>query len=137
MVKQTVGGRIFDIKIPAAVRTILIAALLLLWLTVLQSQLPYKSILSALVGIAAMYLVVQFRAVVDIFGRFGKYSLQLYLFNGFFLVASRTVIVSVLGVYDPFIIIVFNVFVDFFVSYVVIKYLCDRIKPVRLLMGMQ
>lgn len=137
MVKQTVGGRIFDIKIPAAVRTILIAALLLLWLTVLQSQLPYRSILSALVGIATMYLVVQFRAVVDIFGRFGKYSLQLYLFNGFFLVASRTVIVSVLGVYDPFIIIVFNVFVDFFVSYVVIKYLCERIKPVRLLMGMQ
>ena len=74
--------------------------------------------------------------VVGIFQRFGRYSLQIYLFNGFLLVISRTVIVSVLEVSNPFIIIAFNMLVDFFLSYIVIKYICERIKPAKILMGM-
>lgn len=136
MVKETLGGRIFDLKIPGAARAALIALLLPLWVAVLRSRLPGRDVLCALVGIAALYLAAQSEAVITIFERFGRYSLQLYLFNGFFLVASRTVIVSVLGIGEPVVIIVFNLVVDFFGSYLVIKYLCERIGPVRLLMGM-
>lgn len=137
MVKEIFGGSIFDIKIGVAKRSMLILLLLVLWIAALKSRLPYRSTVSALLGIATMYLAVGSKAVTGIFERFGKYSLQLYLFNGYFLVISRTLIVSVLGVYEPFIIIVFNVFVDFFISYMVIKYLCERIGIARVLMGMR
>lgn len=137
MVKEAFGGRIFDLKIPGPARAALIALLLPLWVAVLQSWLLGWDVLCALIGITALWLAAQFGPVITIFERFGRYSLQLYLFNGFFLVASRTVIVSVLGVREPAVIILFNLVVDLLGSYLVIKYLCERIGPVRMLMGMR
>lgn len=137
VVRETLGGRIFDLKIPGPAKAALIVLLLPLWVAVLRSRLPGRDVLCALTGIAALWLAAQFGAVITFFERFGKYSLQLYLLNGFFLVASRTVIVSVLGVREPAVIILFNLAVDFFGSYLVIKYLCERIGPVRVLMGMR
>ncbi len=59
----------------------------------------------------------------------GQASLQLYLFNGYFLTVSRTVLVRVLHVSSPFIIIPVNFAVIFFVAYGFIRLV---IKPVRL-----
>jgi hypothetical protein len=60
--------------------------------------------------------------------------LQLYLLNGFLLVISRTIICRI--VLDPLIIISFNMLVDFGLSYLVIKYICNRFAIIRILMGM-
>lgn len=112
------------------------AALPALWLVLLKLGMPWLNIPMALLGVLVFYLCAQYGMVVGIFQRFGRYSLQIYLFNGFLLVISRTVIVSVLEVSNPFIIIAFNMLVDFFLSYIVIKYICERIKPAKILMGM-
>ena len=113
LIKETFGGSIFKVKAHPFTKTALALLLLFVWITLLRINRPYIKTISALIGIATVYIGVQSDAVVKLFQRFGKYSLQLYLLNGFFLVISRTIIVSVLGVHDPFVIIAFNMFVDF------------------------
>lgn len=137
LIKEIFGGNIFTVKFHPLKMFALTLLLLIVWVALLRIHLPYTNTISALIGITTMYIIAQSDAVVNIFERFGKYSLQLYLLNGYFLVISRTIIVSVLGVYNPVVIIVFNMLVDFFISYIFIKYLCERIKAVRMLMGMR
>ena len=136
IVKEIFGGKIFDVILPPLKKLIFVILLLIVWISLLRIDLSYTNVISALVGIITLYIGVQTKIITDIFKRFGKYSLQLYLLNGYLLVISRTIIVSILGVSNPFIIILFNMFVDFFVSYIVIKYLCERVKGIRILMGM-
>lgn len=136
MVKRYLGEAIFKLKIDKRKLAAVSGALLALWLVLLKLGKPYLNIPMALIGILVFYLCTQYDAVVQIFRRFGRYSLQIYLFNGFLLVISRTIIVSVLEVANPPIIIGFNMLVDFFLSYLIIKYICERIKPAKILMGM-
>lgn len=66
-----------------------------------------------------------------------KYSLQLYLLNGYFLVVSRTVIVSFLGAETAALIIVFNMLMTLILPLLIIKYLLTKIEPARFLMGIE
>lgn len=136
-IKEIFGGKIFHTQFPTLKIFVLALLLLAVWVALLRINRPYIETISALAGIAVIYICVQSGAVVRIFKRFGRYSLQLYLLNGYFLVISRTIIVSVLKVYNPFLIIAFNMLVDYFISYIFIKYLCEKIKAIRVLMGMQ
>ena len=72
---------------------------------------------------------------ISIFERFGKFSLQLYLLNGFLLVISRTIICRITAV--PVAIIAFNMLVDFILAYLAIKYVCNRVKLFKVMMGME
>ena len=72
----------------------------------------------------------------NFWGTFGKYSLQLYLLNGFTLGVSRTIICYVLRVQNPLLIIIFNVFVDFFLSYLFVRFACVRWKFSERIMGL-
>lgn len=56
----------------------------------------------------------------------GRYSLQIYLFNGFLLVPSRVVVCQLLRVTDPWLIIAFNEFVTFVCAYWLTKYIVSR-----------
>lgn len=87
-------------------------------------------------GITASFLLVRTEWFNKMFARFGKYSLQLYLINCFTLGASRLVVCNIMGVESAAIIIAFNMLVDYFLAYLFIKYICERIKPVRFIMGM-
>lgn len=136
LVKRCFGAAIFELELDKRKLAAAIGALSALWLVLLKLGMPWLNIPMALLGVLVFYLCAQYGMVVGIFQRFGRYSLQIYLFNGFLLVISRTVIVSVLEVSNPFIIIAFNMLVDFFLSYIVIKYICERIKPAKILMGM-
>lgn len=106
------------------------------WLTMVYLDIEYISVFVAIIGIFSFYLLSNYKVINKIFSRFGKYSLQLYLLNGFFLVFSRTIIVTKLEFSNPIIIISFNMLVDFFVSYLFIKYICDKAKISKLLMGL-
>ena len=70
----------------------------------------------------------------NIFEPFGKFSLQIYLLNGFLLVISRTIICRISQ--DPAVIILFNMIVDFGLSYIAIKYIANRFAILQVLMGM-
>lgn len=136
MIKKFWGGRFFDIQISKVKTFFLICIFTIIWMLTIRKNISILSIFAALIGIVTLFFCTQYKLLITIFKRFGKYSLQLYLFNEYLLVISRTIIVSILGVTNPFIIIAFNMLVDFFFSYIVIKYICEKIKPVRFLMGM-
>ena len=104
---------------------------------------PYKIIIgysilprvvTTLLAIVAVFFFTRFNWFNRIFMRFGAYSLQLYLFNGFLLVASRVIICKLTT--NPALIISFNMLIDFFLSYLFIKYLWSKVKFFRLISGM-
>ena len=66
---------------------------------------------------------------------FGKYSLQIYLLNGFLLTITRTLIVNVLHIETPVVIILFNWFVNLVISYYVIKWIFSRFNVTRFFFG--
>lgn len=111
-----------------------VASALSLILWAFFSTLPNALVVTTAAGIMTCYLFTKFRWFNTVFHRFGKYSLQLYLLNGFLLVISRTLICKV--TVNPVMIIGFNMLVTFFLSYLFIKYFCSRFKWIRKLMGM-
>ena len=67
---------------------------------------------------------------------FGRYSLQIYLLNGFLLTITRTLTVSVLHIQIPAVIIFVNWFVNLVVSYYLIKWIFSRFRITRFVFGM-
>ena len=125
--------RIFELELSKC-HIFLPTVLSVLWITLLFSPWSHPvEILTALIGITVCYFFTRLNAFNDIFKHFGKFSLQIYLLNGFLLVISRTIICSVSDA--PVVIIFFNMIVDFVCSYLVIRYICNRIPIVKVLMG--
>jgi hypothetical protein len=71
------------------------------------------------------------------FDRYSKYSLTLYLLNGYWLVISRNLAINVFGINTPILIIGINVIIDFWLSYIFIHYILAKIPIVRELAGIQ
>lgn len=63
------------------------------------------------------------------------YSLQLYLFNGFVLVAVRTLVVSILHIYNPIIIVSLLVISNLVVTLLICNYILPRTKWLSWLCG--
>ena len=64
------------------------------------------------------------------------YSLQLYLLDGYALVVTRTILVSVLGVTNPWILILGNFILDTAICLALSKFVIDKVKLFRLLCGL-
>ncbi len=137
LIKEMFGDRIFNIKIDKKITISTMISLLILWRFLIKLNIlcRYVDIICALVGIITTFLCIQSEIITTVFARFGKYSLQLYLLNGYLLVISRTIIVTVFKIYSPVIIICFNMMFDFFASYFMIKYLCEKNRVIRTVMG--
>ena len=118
----------------AAAVLLIILQIVLVW----KRPFPYmiRDTLCGAVGILLSFALVRFSCFNRLFAGFGQYSLQLYLMNGLLLGISRLVICNFLGVTIPAIIIAFNMLVDFFLSFLLIKYVLSKIPFVRPLMGM-
>lgn len=118
----------------AAAILLAILQLILVW----KRSFPYmiRDTLCGTVGILLSFALVRFSRFNNLFARFGQYSLQLYLMNGLLLGISRLVICNFLGVTVPAIIVAFNMLVDFFLSFLLIKFVLSKIPFVRPLMGM-
>lgn len=136
IIKSFIGTDIFQIKFNKLRASIIVVFSLLIWCFLIQLDVSHLNILTAVVGILTLFICMQYSSLICLFKRFGKYSLQLYLLNGFLLTISRTIIVSILGVTNPLGIITFNMLIDFGLSYIIIKYICDKIKVVKICMGM-
>lgn len=134
---KTYRSDIFDFKFKSKALTVLVPLLLLaVWISVVIFAIKYvPAALTAILGIVTLYFVTKFNWFNFSFKRFGPYSLVLYLFNGFLLVASRTLICKITS--NPALIIGFNMAVDFFISYLFIKYVWTRFKPLRFISGQQ
>ena len=130
MAKVFTGGRLPCAKTPLLVIPVMFA----LWLSLLW-KCEHLRVVTALAGIITCFMMTSFSVFNKIFARFGEYSLQLYLLNGIMLGISRTVICIVLHVYNPAVIITFNMLIDFLASYVLIKYILAKNKLIRFLMG--
>ena len=97
------------------------------------------SIITAVVGVVN---IISFGFVISrvrlskLFEETGKVSLQLFLFNGYFLTFTRTVTVKLLHITSPVIIIVANVIMMYFVSYALIHFVVKKVKLFRVLTGM-
>ena len=89
---------------------------------------------AALVGSIVCFYLTRFNFFNKFFAPFGEFSLQLYLLNGYTLVVSRTIICRITDL--PSVIVLFNLAIDFFLSYIIIKYVCKKIPVVNTLMGM-
>lgn len=63
----------------------------------------------------------------------GKYSLQLYLLDGYFLGASRMLLVQLMACTSPVVIVVGNTVFDLVGAFLVIKYVLMKMKGVRVL----
>ena len=135
-VKHFAGTELFEKQPSSIFSAVAAAAFFGLWIWLLRSHLPCRGDIAALAGILTLYFCTCFEPVVKAFAPFGRVSLQLYLCNGYALGVSRTVIVSILGVTSPAGIIAFNVLVDYFIVYLVVRFVCTRLRPVRFLMGM-
>ena len=104
-------------------------------LLVLSPWAGQLEVFVSLLGVIVCYFLARAKVFNDIFERFGKFSLQIYLLNGFLLVISRTIICRFTA--DPTAIICFNMLVDLVLAYVGIKYICNRVKLFKVLMGME
>ncbi|WP_026489371.1 acyltransferase family protein [Butyrivibrio sp. XBB1001] len=114
---------------------IIVVVSLLFWLFSMQIELCGVEYMRALLGIITIYLISLWDVIKAAFEQYGKYSLQLYLLNGYWLVFSRTIIVIILGIRIPMVVIGFNFFMDLCLSYLVIKHVLIRIKAFNFLAG--
>ena len=64
-----------------------------------------------------------------------KYSLQLYLFNGFILVIIRTLLVLILGIHNPLVIVSSLLVSNLFISLMVCNYILPKTKWLAWLCG--
>lgn len=125
--------KIFECKLSGGYK-FLPLAVAVLWLLLLFS--PWAGPLEvfvSLLSVIACYFLSRLKLFRAIFERFGKFSLQIYLLNGFLLVISRTIICRVTS--DPLIIVGFNMLVDFVLAHLAIRYICNRVKLFRVMMG--
>ena len=65
----------------------------------------------------------------------GRWSLQMYLFDAYAVVATRTILASVLGITDPVVLILGNFIPDVCIAFLVSKYIAGRIGFARFLCG--
>lgn len=83
----------------------------------------------AFIGILASYIfasLIAEKSLGEFLAEAGEYSLALYLFNGFMLGISRVVGIKLLGFRAPAMIILFNLLIDFGLSFMIIKYFIRR-----------
>lgn len=66
----------------------------------------------------------------------GKYSLQMYLLGGYALVATRTLLVSMLGISQPVFVILGNFVLDMVITLFISKMILDRWKVLRAVSGL-
>lgn len=90
--------------------------------------------INAFLIIFSTYLIINNGIFINIFEKYGKYSLQIYCLNGFLLVLARTLICKVTSL--AIIIIPFIVFVCLCMSYICIKHIISKIKVACLLLGL-
>lgn len=98
----------------------------------------WYGILITLVGIICLVFLANLiskKMVSRPFESFGKYSLQLYLLNGYFLTITRAVVCNVLHITNPFAIIGLNLIGILGVNYLVVRFILARVKFFRVLTG--
>lgn len=93
--------------------------------------LSFLGIISALI----VSVLLKEGAIRSMLTEFGKYSLQIYLLNGFTLTASRTVLVKILNVTNPAIIISVNFLFCMFAAYYPVRYVFTRYRITRQMFG--
>ena len=74
--------------------------------------------------------------VVRFFETCSRYSLQMYLLDGYALVVTRTMLVSILGITNPVILILGNFVLDTAIVLAISKYIIDKVRPFRFLCGL-
>lgn len=80
-------------------------------------------------------IILPWKKIRKMFAEFGRYSLQLYLLNGFILVFSRLVIVKLLHCTTPILIVLFNLICTVVLGYLISKYILERSKYLRMISG--
>lgn len=98
-----------------------------------------------LLGIVVFFFYTIFTATGDValdkiisfMSLCGKYSLQLYLFNGFLLVPLRLILCSIYKITDPIIIVSVISFVDIVISLLVCVYLLPKSRVLSFICGVK
>lgn len=103
---------------------------------------PLRVVCEIITAFAGILTVTAFAILIrrfcfsKLFEEAGKYSLQIFLFNGYFLTLTRTLVVSKLHITSPVVIIAANFFMMFFVSLLLIKFVVAKVKLFRTLTGL-
>lgn len=94
------------------------------------------SMFSLLMRINISNIVVFKNAVIKVLRESSKYSLQIYLFNGFCLVALRTVICSLFNVSNPILIVFGIVAGNLVISICLCKYVIPKVRRLSWICGL-
>lgn len=101
-----------------------------------QHHLPFEVAVAITGAIICYYISLHLTGSVHrLLVECGNYSLQMFLLNGYALVLTRTIIVTLLGIQQPIIIIVCNFTLDLMILLVIAKYLFARWKILRAISG--
>lgn len=120
--------------------TVLVSVVALLYMGFIHGKYEFNMVklIEASTGIIACTMIaVSTPVLLGVFGKFSEYSLCLYLLNGYWLVISRTIAVNILKVYNPLFIIIFNMIVDFYLSYLLIRFVLSKLPIIRTLIGIR
>ena len=82
------------------------------------------------------YKIVLMETTNKILSECGKYTLQLYLFNGYLLVIIRTIVVSMLKIYNPVIIVVLVTIGNLIITMFLCRKVLPKIPIIRTLCGL-
>ena len=134
LLKETVIKNI-DRNINIAIPLAILAVSILLFVVNIKLDVRLIEMINAMIIIVATYMLINNNLFINLFERYGMYSLQIYCLNGFLLVFARTIICKLTS--SALIIIPFIVLICLCISYVIIKYIIEKISIVRMLLGLQ
>lgn len=137
-------SRVIDVKLWIKFFTFIIILAICIAIYSLKNQLegiPYISylfrVLCALGGSTLSYILVMFlqnKKIKWFLKQLGQYSLQIYLFNGYFIAVSRTILFSICDISNTLILATINFIVGLVANYIWCYYIL-KIKFVRIVCG--
>lgn len=122
-----------------AIFIIAIVAIIIVEFIHIRFSLGWFNVIAAFIVIISSFIYVLSckECVFKWFKKYSPYSLALWLLNGYLLVVSRTLVVNILHIENAFVIILINMIIDFFGSYVLIKYVFSKIPIMRTILGIR
>lgn len=117
---------------------ILLVSILTFILSGFLPSISYLDFIKGLLGIIMLYIICCFilnYKIKYVLSDFGKYSLQLYLLNGYMLVIARVFFVNILNITEPFILVSLIFISNGIIGIVLSKYILNRFKFTKYISG--
>ena len=104
---------------------------------IVKALIEITMVLSWILALYQLACLIKTGIVARFLTLCSRYSMQMYLLNGYVLVLTRTLLVSVLGISNPIVIILGNFVPDTILVLIISKYILDRWNWTRIPAGLR